>query len=62
MNELSQSAASQMVQELERSLGVALLDRSKRPLTVTAAGQLYLEYCRDTLRRREELLVQRFCD
>jgi DNA-binding transcriptional LysR family regulator len=30
MNELSQSAASQQVQELERTLGVTLLDRSRQ--------------------------------
>lgn len=53
MNDLSQSAASQQVQELERSLGVALLDRSRRPLVVTPAGQLYAEFCRDLLKRKE---------
>ena len=51
MNGVSQSAASQHVQELERFLGVELLDRSTRPLTVTPAGKLYLEFCRDILRR-----------
>jgi len=35
-------------------MGVTLLDRSRRPLTITAAGQLYLEYCRDVLRRKEQ--------
>src|SRR5690242_7538655 len=55
MNEISQSAASQHVQEVERSLGVTLLDRSRRPLVVTPAGQLYAEFCRDVLRRRDEL-------
>jgi len=55
MNGFSQSAASQQVQELERSLGATLLDRSRRPLVVTPAGQLYAEFCRDVLRRRVEL-------
>jgi len=55
MNEVSQSAASQKVQELERSLGFMLLDRSRRPLVVTQAGQLYAEFCRDVLRRSGEL-------
>src|SRR5664279_3524176 len=55
MNDLSQSAASQQVQELERTLGAALLDRSRRPLIVTPAGQVYAEFCRDVLRRRIEL-------
>jgi LysR family transcriptional regulator, transcriptional activator of the cysJI operon len=54
MNDVSQSAASQHVQELERSLGVELLDRSTRPLTVTPAGKLYLEFCRDILRSKED--------
>jgi LysR family transcriptional regulator, transcriptional activator of the cysJI operon len=54
MNELSQSAATQHVQELEKSMGVTLLDRSRRPLTITAAGQLYLEYCREALRHKEQ--------
>ena len=54
MNGISQSAASQHVQELERSLGVELLDRSTRPLVVTPAGRLYSEFCRDILRRKED--------
>ena len=52
---VSQSAASQHLQEMERLLGVQLLDRSKRPLAVTEAGQLYNEFCRDILRRKQEL-------
>ncbi len=52
---VSQSAASQHVQEVERRLGVALFDRSKRPLELTPAGRLYNEFCRDVLRREEEL-------
>lgn len=51
---ISQSAASQQIQELERALGVTLFDRSTRPLKVTGGGKLYLEYCRDVLRRYEE--------
>ncbi len=52
---VSQSAASQHVQEVERRLGVTLLDRSKRPLELTAAGKIYNEFCRDVLRREEDL-------
>lgn len=40
---------------MERGLGATLLDRSHRPLVVTPAGQLYADFCRDVLRRREEL-------
>lgn len=57
VNSVSQSAASQQVQELEADLGIELLDRSTRPLVVTAAGHLYADFCRDVLRRREEFHV-----
>ena len=54
MNGVSQSAASQHVQELEREYGVELLDRSTRPLAVTAAGRLYAELCREILLRKDD--------
>ncbi|HVN07028.1 MAG TPA: LysR family transcriptional regulator [Bryobacteraceae bacterium] len=53
---VSQSAATQHVQEVERRLGFALVDRSTRPLTLTEAGKLYADYCRDILRRNEQFL------
>ncbi len=53
-NQISQSAASQHIQELERQLGVVLLDRSTRPLSVTEPGRMYLDFCRDVLRRQED--------
>jgi len=40
-NGLTQSAASQIVHHLEEQLGVRLIDRSKRPLVLTSAGQRY---------------------
>jgi DNA-binding transcriptional LysR family regulator len=46
---VSQSAASQHVQEVERRLGLPLFDRSKRPLDLTTAGKLYAEFCREVL-------------
>src|ERR1017187_2801196 len=52
---VSQSAASQHVQVVERRLGVTLFDRGKRPLELTPAGHRYYEFCRDVLRREEEL-------
>jgi DNA-binding transcriptional LysR family regulator len=57
MSGISQSAASQQLQEVEERLGAMLLDRSSRPLTVTDAGKLYLELSRDVLRRQDEFLV-----
>jgi len=57
LNRISQSAASQHVQELEKRLGVMLLDRSTRPFTLTPAGRLYYDLCRDVLRRTDEFEV-----
>jgi DNA-binding transcriptional LysR family regulator len=54
MNRITPSAASQQINELERSLGVMLLDRSTRPLSLTAEGLLYHDMCRDVLRRSQE--------
>jgi DNA-binding transcriptional LysR family regulator len=54
LNGISQSAASQHLQDLEEQLGLALLDRTSRPLTVTEGGKLYLDMCRDLLRRQDE--------
>src|ERR1035438_8879443 len=51
---VSQSAASQHVQEVERRLGMDLFDRSQRPLGLTDAGKLYAEFCRDVLHRKEQ--------
>src|SRR6478609_8302031 len=53
-NGISQSAASQHIQEMEKKLGISLLDRSTRPLALTAAGKLNFDLCRDVLRREEE--------
>ena len=57
MNSVSQSAASQHVQDVEKWLGTQLLDRATRPLAVTPAGHLYADFCRDVLRRKEEFEV-----
>ena len=54
LNSISQSAASQHIQELEKDLSIQLLDRTTRPLMLTPAGKLYYELCRDVLRKREE--------
>jgi LysR family transcriptional regulator, transcriptional activator of the cysJI operon len=57
MNGISQSAATQHIQELEKRLGVQLLDRSTRPLGLTPGGKLYAELCRDVLRREEDFIA-----
>jgi len=56
-NGVTQSAASQTVQEMERHLGVILLDRSRRPLEVLPAGRMLFDFARDVLRRNQEFLI-----
>jgi DNA-binding transcriptional LysR family regulator len=53
--DLSQSAASQALSELERELAIELFDRKRRPLDITHAGRIYLDYCREVLRKEDEL-------
>ena len=56
-NGVTQSAASQTVQELEKHLGTQLLDRSRRPLEILPAGRLFYEFARESLRRHQDFLV-----
>ena len=43
---MSQPAISQAVAQLEERLGEVLIDRAKRPLELTACGQLFYDGCR----------------
>lgn len=51
---IAQPALSRQVQDLEEELGVDLLKRSPRGVTLTAEGKLFLEETRDLLRRADE--------
>ena len=53
-NEVSQSAASQAIQQLEGDIGVQLLDRTKRPFTVTPEGRVFYDASREVLQRYEQ--------
>jgi DNA-binding transcriptional LysR family regulator len=50
MNQVSQSAASQHLQELEKQWAVELVNRKTRPIALTPAGRRYYEFCRDAVR------------
>jgi len=54
-NGISQSGASQVVHQLERRLGVKLVDRSKRPFTLTPEGDIFYDGCRKLLERYDAL-------
>src|SRR5262249_22766997 len=46
---VAQQAVSQQVRALEQSLGVTLLERSSRHVTLTAEGAVFLVECRRVL-------------
>ena len=52
---VTQPAVTRRVQRLEDSLGVPLLDRHRRPFTLTAAGHEALGRCRELLVSLQEL-------
>ncbi|MBI3839343.1 MAG: LysR family transcriptional regulator [Planctomycetia bacterium] len=54
-NGISQSGASQVVNQLERRLGVRLIDRSKRPFVLTPEGETYYDGCRKLVQRYDAL-------
>jgi DNA-binding transcriptional LysR family regulator len=60
-NRVTQSSASQTIQQLEARLGVVLVDRSRRPWKLTAEGRVFFEGCVEILERygRLEQEIQR---
>src|SRR5579862_7262927 len=48
-NQVTQSAASQAIAQLEIDLGVQLIDRSKRPFALSVEGQKYFTGVRQIL-------------
>ncbi|HLX44921.1 MAG TPA: LysR substrate-binding domain-containing protein [Bryobacteraceae bacterium] len=51
---IAQPALSQQIQKLERELGVRLLERTQRRVSLTDAGAVFLERARLTLNEAEE--------
>jgi DNA-binding transcriptional LysR family regulator len=54
-NEVTQSAVSQIVSQIEKRMGVQLIDRSTRPLQLTELGKSYYEGCRGLVEQYLEL-------
>src|SRR4051794_4291846 len=54
-NHVSQSAASQIVLQLEKRMGVQLVDRSTRPLQLTPTGRIYYDGCKGLVEQYMEL-------
>jgi DNA-binding transcriptional LysR family regulator len=55
VNDLTQSAVSQMIAQLEARLEVLLIDRSTRPLQLTGAGKKYYDGCKGLVEQYQEL-------
>lgn len=54
-NHISQAAVSQVVGQLEKRLGVILVNRSTRPLQLTGPGKTFQEGCRSLLEQYTQL-------
>jgi DNA-binding transcriptional LysR family regulator len=52
-NMISQSAVSQQLAQLEKSFHTPLIDRSRKSFSLTAAGELFYNTCKDILSRYE---------
>lgn len=55
---IAQPALSRQVRDLEEELGVDLIKRSPRGVTLTAEGKLFLDLARDLLHRADESVGQ----
>lgn len=54
-NGISQSSVSQSVAQLEKRLGIDLINRAKRPLELTPAGERYYSGCQELIDQYRQL-------
>jgi DNA-binding transcriptional LysR family regulator len=53
----TQAAVSTQMQVLEDGIGLKLIDRSERPLRLTEAGHLFLQFAEETVNKAETLAI-----
>jgi DNA-binding transcriptional LysR family regulator len=58
LNDVSQSRASQAIQQLEQQMGAILIDRSQRPWRLTAEGKAFYDGCREIVGKYYDLEAQ----
>ena len=54
---LSQTAITQQVHDLEKSIGLQLIDRNTRPISLTPAGKVFLNEAKAILERMDAALL-----
>lgn len=55
---ITQPALSMSIQKIEKEMGMPLFDRGTRPLTLTLAGQIYIETVRQTMFLEQDMVRQ----
>lgn len=55
---LAQSAVSRRIQQMEQQLGVVLLERGARGVTLTPAGEILLHHAREASQQVERLQAE----
>ena len=55
---LSQTAITQQVHALEKSIGLQLIDRNTRPISLTPAGKVFLNEAKAILERMDAALLK----
>lgn len=55
LNGISQSAVSQQIAQLEWTYKIQLIERKKRPIELTAAGEIFYKACKDIIDRHNLL-------
>src|SRR5574344_1557355 len=55
---LSPSALSRLLARLEEEIGVPLLERDTRQVSLTPEGEDFLAFARETVHRRDDLLLR----
>ena len=53
---ITQPALTKHINKLEKRLGTELLERNSSPVSVTAAGEIFLEYARKYQTMEQEML------
>lgn len=53
---ITQSALSKQILSLEKDLGIKLFDRATNPLTLTPAGEFFIQQAKDLLYKEKQLL------